>query len=172
MILCPNCKHKELEGTLFCGECGTQLTEADSLATQMLRQGSTSSLSMVVTAPQSSPLGDTQTGPDTIVSLHFVDSGQVLHLKGRMKYSLGRIVEGQPTSPDVDLTPYEAYGKGVSRVHALLKVISSHVYIIDLGSSNGTRVNGQKITPRTEFPLNHGDVLALGKLKMQFLIRK
>ncbi len=25
MIVCPNCKHQELDGSLFCSECGAQL---------------------------------------------------------------------------------------------------------------------------------------------------
>ncbi len=74
--------------------------------------------------------------------------------------------------PDVDLSPYEAYTQGVSRLHSCLKIINQRVVITDLGSSNGTRVNGQKIMPHIDYPLNHGDVIALGKLKVQVLIRR
>jgi len=85
---------------------------------------------------------------------------------------MGRVAEGQPILPDVDLSPYEAYSQGVSRLHAALKVINQRVVIMDLGSSNGTRVNGQKIVPNVDYPLNHGDMIALGKLKIQVLIRR
>jgi pSer/pThr/pTyr-binding forkhead associated (FHA) protein len=46
------------------------------------------------------------------------------------------------------------------------------VVITDLGSSNGTRVNGQKIVPHVDYPLNHGDMIALGKFAIQVLIKK
>jgi pSer/pThr/pTyr-binding forkhead associated (FHA) protein len=96
----------------------------------------------------------------------------ILHLNGQNEFTLGRVADGQPILPDVDLSPYEAYAQGVSRLHAALKLNNQRVFITDLGSSNGTRVNGQKIMPNVDYPLNHGDVIALGKFKIQVLIRK
>lgn len=90
---------------------------------------------------------------------------------GRTEVTLGRIVEGQPILPDIDLSPYEAYAHGVSRLHAALKVNPQRVAIMDLGSSNGTRVNGQKIVPHIDYPLKDQDIVALGKLKIQILIQ-
>ncbi len=82
-----------------------------------------------------------------------------------------RVSEGQPVLPDVDLSPYHAYANGVSRMHAVLKRSGVRVVIMDLGSANGTYVNGKRLTPQTERLLNHGDVVALGKLKFQVLIK-
>jgi pSer/pThr/pTyr-binding forkhead associated (FHA) protein len=104
--------------------------------------------------------------------LHLMESGKILNLAGRNEYSIGRGVEGQSLLPDVDLSPFEAYSEGVSRLHATLKVLQHGILITDLGSSNGTRINGQKIVPHIDYPINHGDVVALGKLKMQILIQK
>jgi pSer/pThr/pTyr-binding forkhead associated (FHA) protein len=73
--------------------------------------------------------------------------------------------------PDIDLTPYQAYASGVSRLHAVVKRDSDRVLVMDLGSSNGTYVNGRRINPHVEETLNHGDILALGKLKIQVLLR-
>jgi len=33
MIICPNCQHEEMVGSLFCNECGTQLVFPDGIAT-------------------------------------------------------------------------------------------------------------------------------------------
>ena len=101
-----------------------------------------------------------------------VDSAQVLHLAERNEFTLGRAIEGQPILPDVDLSPFDAFTLGVSRLHAALRIINGEVVVTDLGSSNGTRVNGQKIVPHVDYPINHGDVIALGKLKIQILIVK
>jgi pSer/pThr/pTyr-binding forkhead associated (FHA) protein len=109
---------------------------------------------------------------DAAVSLHLIESGMILHLNGQNEFTLGRVADGQPILPDVDLSPYEAYAQGVSRLHAALKLNNQRVFITDLGSSNGTRVNGQKIMPNVDYPLNHGDVIALGKFKIQVLISK
>jgi pSer/pThr/pTyr-binding forkhead associated (FHA) protein len=73
--------------------------------------------------------------------------------------------------PDIDLTPYQAYASGVSRLHVVVKRDSNRIIIMDLGSSNGTYLNGRRLTPHVEEPLNHGDVIALGKLKIQVLLR-
>jgi pSer/pThr/pTyr-binding forkhead associated (FHA) protein len=59
----------------------------------------------------------------------------------------------------------------VSRLHAALKIHHNRVTIMDLGSSNGTRVNGQKIVPHVDYPINQGDIIALGKLKIQVILR-
>jgi hypothetical protein len=170
MILCPNCQHHEIAGALFCSECGAQLVFAENLSTQTIRRNPSDVLVPKQTsAPPPSP---TAASIDAVVSLHLVDSGQILPLAGRTEFTLGRATEGQPILPDVDLSPYEAYAQGVSRLHAALKISSQRVVIVDLGSSNGTRVNGQKIVPNVDYPLNHGDMLALGKLKIQLLIRR
>jgi pSer/pThr/pTyr-binding forkhead associated (FHA) protein len=43
--------------------------------------------------------------------------------------------------------------------------------VMDLGSSNGTYLNGRRINPHVEESLSHGDIVALGKLKIQVLLR-
>jgi hypothetical protein len=173
MILCPNCQHQELPGALFCSECGARLISTDHLTTQQIQKTPSDRLEI---PPPPIPKEVEATIPagevDSILSLHLVDSGQVLHLAGRSEFTLGRVAEGQPILPDVDLSPYEAYAMGVSRLHVALKVTLSGVVITDLGSSNGTRVNGQKIVPHVDYPINHGDVVAVGKLKIQILVHQ
>ena len=172
MILCPNCHHQEVTGALFCSECGAQLVSTQRVSTQAIRRHPSDILSSIQESnpPPAEPAPASNV--DAVVSLYLIDSGQILHLAGRTEFTLGRVAEGQPILPDVDLSPYEAYTQGVSRLHSCLKIINQRVVITDLGSSNGTRVNGQKIMPHIDYPLNHGDVIALGKLKVQVLIRR
>ncbi|HEY9077385.1 MAG TPA: FHA domain-containing protein [Anaerolineaceae bacterium] len=171
MILCPNCHHEEVSGALFCSECGARLILPDKKNTQFLRrpglEGTTGGLQPAIPAPGTKPFG-----VDSIVSLNLLDSNQTINLAGQNVFTLGRSIEGQTILPDVDLTPYEAYAQGVSRLHAQIKIIDHEVFISDLGSSNGTRVNGQKIPPETDVRVNHGDLINLGRLKIQILLRK
>lgn len=104
-------------------------------------------------------------------SLHLLDTGQVLPLSTRNEFTMGRISEGQPIMPDIDLSPYQAYAAGVSRLHAVIKREGSRIIFMDLGSANGTYINGKRLPPNVEQVLNHGDVVALGKLKMQILVK-
>lgn len=177
MIRCPNCQHQELPGALFCSECGAQLTTIDNLTTQDLEkvdsdhQNSNVVFSGVpIPEVKGEPAAVAESEP--VVSLHMIDSGRTIHLSGRSEFSLGRIAEGQPILPDVDLSEFDAYTQGVSRLHAAIKIGPQRISIMDLGSANGTRVNGQKIVPHVDYPVKHGDLIALGKLKIQLIIHK
>jgi hypothetical protein len=174
MILCPNCHHQEFSGALFCSECGARLVVTEAPTTQHIERNQTGLLTTQGQGRASvPPVPVVNAGSvDAAVSLHLIESGMILHLAGQNEFTMGRVAEGQPILPDVDLSPYEAYAQGVSRLHAALKLNNQRVFITDLGSSNGTRVNGQKIMSNVDYPLNHGDVIALGKFKIQVLIRK
>jgi len=167
MIICPNCQHKNVAGAMFCAECGAQLDGVETLVTQAITDEQ-----IAEERGKKSPRIDPSTTPaNSWISLHLMDSGKILPLASRNEFTLGRLSEGQPIMPDIDLTPYQAYASGVSRLHAVVKRDSEHVLVMDLGSSNGTYVNGRRINPHVEESLNHGDILALGKLKIQVLLR-
>lgn len=171
MIICSNCQHKNPPGSIFCAECGVQLANSD-LTTQAINTGKVlesvgaDAHMAAKTVQPPPPMTDSGWG-----SLHLLESGQILPLTERDEYTIGRISEGQPVMPDMDLSPYQAYANGVSRLHALLKRDGKRVVIMDLGSANGTYVNGKRITANSERLINHGDVVALGKLKFQILVR-
>lgn len=171
MIQCPNCNHQEMEGALFCSECGAQLVAQGSVTTHSIGRASDRLESPQVAQPIATSIAPEVASEETIVSLYLVESGKVFDLVGKNDFTIGRATKGQPILPDIDLSDYDAYRQGVSRLHAGMKILNRRLMITDLGSSNGTRVNGQKITPHLEYPLNHGDIIALGKLKIQILIR-
>ena len=167
MIICKNCRHENVAGALFCAECGTQLDGVETLNTQSISSEQIQEDLKNRPAnmePPSSPA-------NSWISLHLMDSGKILPLASRNEFTMGRLSEGQPIMPDIDLTPYQAYASGVSRLHAVVKRDADHVIIMDLGSSNGTYLNGRRLNPHTEETLKHGDVVALGKLKIQVLLR-
>jgi hypothetical protein len=164
MIVCPNCQHNNLDGTVFCSECGMQLSGLQPIVTQNISADNLPALERRKTAAFPKDL-------DTWASLHLLDSGQILPLGDRTEFTLGRVSEAQPIMPDIDLTPYQAYANGVSRLHAVLKREGKRVFVMDLGSSNGTYLNGKRLTPNMDQTLNHGDMLALGKLKIQILLK-
>lgn len=170
MIQCPNCNHQEMEGALFCSECGAQLVAQGSVTTHSIGRAS-GGLETPQPAPAIVSPAVSEAAEETMVSLYLVESGQVFDLVGKSEFTIGRATKGQPILPDIDLSDYDAYRQGVSRLHAGLRILNKRLMITDLGSSNGTRVNGQKITPHLEYPLNHGDIIALGKFKIQVLIR-
>lgn len=54
---------------------------------------------------------------------------------------------------------------GVSRRHALLRPTESKLYLIDLGSTNGTWINGHSIGVNMPYSLSNGDMVRLGRLE-------
>ena len=167
MIICKNCRHENITGTLFCTECGAQLGDADVITTKTI-SGDQVAESLKTTPTKVEPPSSPK---DSWLSLHLLDSGKIIALPMRNEFTMGRLSEGQPIMPDVDLMPYDAYAAGVSRLHAVIKRDEGRVIIMDLGSSNGTYLNGRRLNPHTEENLKHGDVVALGKMKIQVLLR-
>jgi len=167
MIVCSNCSHSNMTGTLFCIECGTPLGVGENLITQNMRK----SRGMKPENKGPAKLEPPPTTFNSWVTLHLLDTGQVLPLAERDEFTLGRISEGQSIMPDIDLSPYQAYASGVSRLHALIKLKASRVFLTDLGSANGTYINGKRLNQNIEYSLTNGDVVALGKLKIQMLLR-
>jgi len=156
-----------MDGALFCAECASQLTGKDLITQNITTQKFDRANEQRLKNDMYQPFD----GSDAWGSLHLLDTGQVLPLSTRNEFTMGRISEGQPIMPDIDLSPYQAYAAGVSRLHAVIKRDGSRIVFIDLGSANGTYINGKRLTPNVEQVLNHGDIIALGKLKLQILVK-
>lgn len=86
-------------------------------------------------------------------------------------YKLGRFEIGAAAHNEVDLTPYGAQDRGVSRIHAQMHIEDGAIHITDLGSTNGTYVNSTKLEPDTPTAVRKGDELLLGRLTMQLMVR-
>jgi predicted component of type VI protein secretion system len=54
----------------------------------------------------------------------------------------------------------------VSRRHATLELVEDHHLLRDEGSSNGTFLNGLRLTPGNAFSLREGDVVDMGECRL------
>lgn len=171
MISCPNCQYEELSGALFCSKCGAQLSQIkEQVATNTIHTATIENAFDGISIPSFPP--PPSDAADSIVALHIISSGEIIHASGGKEFTLGRSSPGQSIVPDIDLTPYQAYETGVSRLHANIRIQGSQITVMDLESANGTRINGNPIDPHAEHSLVHGDILTLGKIKIQILIRE
>lgn len=74
--------------------------------------------------------------------------------------------EATPDDPvEFDLSPFGAYQYGVSRQHAIISLIDGFVYVEDLGSTNGTRINGFQLTGHQKYRLRDGDEIEFARLR-------
>lgn len=79
---------------------------------------------------------------------------------------IGRLSEADGVKPEVDLA---AFGEGgVSRKHAQITRAEGQVYLEDLSSSNGTFLNGTRLQPGLQTPLQHQDEVRFGSLRFQY----
>jgi hypothetical protein len=175
MIVCSNCRHANIAGAAFCSECGAPLAPTTSATHDigpLQEPEAPPAKAAAQEAPAEAPPVPSQGLADNWLTLHLLDTGQMLPLAERNEFTLGRISEGQPIMPDIDLSPYQAYANGVSRLHAVIKRGMDSIVLMDLGSANGTFLNGKRLNPNVEKDLANGDVVALGRLKIQILLKQ
>ncbi|MGN6360104.1 MAG: FHA domain-containing protein, partial [Thermomicrobiales bacterium] len=105
-------------------------------------------------------LHETRTGPlpGGVVPRLIIQGGP---LAGR-EYSLNRPAQIAGRQPGLDLTLDDSQA---SRQHARFEVRDGQVFVTDLGSANGTRVNGQPING-TQL-LREGDVVQIGTTQLR-----
>jgi pSer/pThr/pTyr-binding forkhead associated (FHA) protein len=168
MIECPNCRHQEFVGTFFCSECGTRLIHIID-APDLSKATKYIDLETLNTKP-AIPEGP-ELASGAFLGLRVINTGKVISLIGRENYTLGRSGKDQAIIPDVDLIEFDAYDKGVSRIHAEIQLRDDGIYIIDLDSANATTINGKRLDPQSPYPVRHGDLVELGGLRMQLISR-
>ena len=170
MITCPSCKNEEFSGALFCSKCGAQIIlSQEEYPTNVIEDAVIEEFNELMTPTFPEPPADAS---DSRVAIHILDGNNIIHIHGRNEFTFGRSTDGQTIIPDIDLSTYKAYEAGVSRLHANLNIQGTEVSIQDLGSANGTRINGDRIDPLTEHDINHGDIISLGRLRVQVLIQE
>jgi pSer/pThr/pTyr-binding forkhead associated (FHA) protein len=92
-------------------------------------------------------------------------------MENNKAYTLGRFDTGVTADNEIDLTPYGALDRGVSRNHALLQLADDHLYLTDLQSTNGTYVAGERLEPDTPTIVHKGDEVLVGRLAIQIMFR-
>jgi pSer/pThr/pTyr-binding forkhead associated (FHA) protein len=108
-------------------------------------------------------LGD---APGGTVSLHVQGRSRAIILRGKRELILGR---GVAAGNLIDLTDSGAIFLGVSRQHAAIRLFEQGCVIEDLGSVNGTWVNGNRLVPSKQYALRSGDQIRLGRLMIVFV---
>jgi hypothetical protein len=92
-------------------------------------------------------------------------SGQAYTMQGD-EINVGRSDVAQNWHPELDVIPYGggAPDLGVSRHQARLIRQNGGFAVIDVGSTNGTYVNGRAVPYNQPTPLHDGDTLSFGAL--------
>src|ERR1700752_3923293 len=100
-------------------------------------------------------------GPDTVEFPQFFPERQISLDKGTTL--IGRHNHDQGVEPEIDLG-LRPVDRGVSTQHAVLRIRDSGLTVTDLGSTNGTSLNGSEdlLPEGEETPLADGDRINIG----------
>src|SRR5271157_2686185 len=79
------------------------------------------------------------------------------------EFIIGRLTEVTEEKV-VDLTLYNAFNLGVSRRHLMVRRSGDGYEVIDLNSTNGTWVDGQRLVLQQPFAVNSGSQIRLGNM--------
>ncbi|MEO8612199.1 MAG: FHA domain-containing protein [Chloroflexota bacterium] len=157
---CSYCGFKNRDGVLFCEECAFPLTgSADETAKESQMEQAIGQFRRAATD---------HFGHEAILVLHIRNEAEPLVIEiGDSNLAVGRTDSVTGRKVDIDLTPYNALQKGVSRLHAVLfRSEDDTLYLADAGSSNGTFLNGHQLPANEASPVSNGDEITLGKMRM------
>jgi hypothetical protein len=156
-LVCAHCQHANRQCEMICAKCQRPLSRQLEQHTRTIK---VDALEMEPVAPSGTRLIAEK---DPII-LHIEGVLVPLRLQARDQTVLGRLNPRNPRRPDLDLTPFGGFEKGISTTHAVLMRQDNQAIISDLGSTNGTFVNGTRLEPHTRQVLHSGDELRLGNM--------
>lgn len=170
MIKCPYCQASHVDNTVFCGECGYYLLEGQDKSTDPVGVDLVSARSALSGEAGTTRPPQTSTGPMGL-RLKIGDGNREVEVVLNKVIQLGRVDPKANIFPDVDLTDDGVPAQTVSRRHAGIFKQKGSVVVEDLGSVNGTFINGKRLSPYLPEPLNDGDTLQLGQLMISVSTR-
>ncbi len=185
-LTCSNCGAQLTPGSAFCDMCGAPVASGQQQAASPPYQQQTPQpqqppyqqqpQQQPYQQPQQQAYQPPQPAPQpgagafgAQASLVVQKTGAQLSLpSGKAEIIVGREDVASNIFPDIDLNDHGGDEGGVSRRHARITQRSGQFYIEDMGSVNYTFVNRQKLSPNQPHPINSGDEIQLGRVKLNF----
>lgn len=93
------------------------------------------------------------------------DNGMTMPLAAEVT-TIGRADRASGWVPTIDLSSLDTNRKS-SRRHAEIRTVASGYAVRDTGSANKTFLNGQPLTPQTDYPLSEGDAITFGDVRLR-----
>ncbi len=158
MVICPNCKRTNEDQAKICPYCGQPLELAEHISTRNLEDAD-----FEEGRPQ---WGTARFDNRTYLTIVVRDTREQLDyvFEHMSELVLGRTDPETGETPEIDLAPHGATEKGVSRRHAIIALRDNQLNLIDLGSPNGSYINGQRVAANESRLLRDGDEIRLGHL--------
>lgn len=163
--ICPHCHHHNRAGVLVCEKCFRRMVERKDSTTKLVQLSDSHQ-----TTGSFGNIDDNEI--DNLVRLRIANAPMSIKIDPHKQTILGRANPQRPRQPDVDLSAFKALERGVSSIHAMIDTHNGDIVIADLGSSNGTFVNGKRLAPHDMQVLHNGDEIRMGNLFARIYFRK
>jgi predicted ATPase len=162
-VVCRDCGQHNQPGSLYCEKCHAPLLELYHIL--RLR---TEVVTGQAYSDADSGWGTASFPPGSMFVIQLEDSSEVYQIRTAEinELVIGRYDPFSGSIPEIDMNPFGGLEKGVSRRHAFITRQENSLHIVDLGSTNGTYLNGQKLTPRQPRAIRDGDEVRIAKLPL------
>jgi hypothetical protein len=135
---------------MFCEDCGEDLSQVESY----------------YPGPYQAPAAI-----EPEISLQFQGNLLPIALQLQTRNVMGRRDPDRVRQPDIDLTGHGALEMGISGLHAAIQHTADGVQLVDVGSTNGTYLNGRRLVPNQTYILRDGDEIRFSRLTAHIRIR-
>jgi len=168
MPICSVCGHDNKPGALHCAECYMLFTTQEANQVSIPEEEQTRPPIPDAPTQTRGRLKHTgRLGSDSL-ALYIDQNTDPLIIQLIHEAILGRYSPGNTTQPRVDLAPYNAQSRGVSRLHAAIRRNSEgQMTVVDLGSSNGTWLNNERLDAQRPYVLRPGDRVVLSQIQIE-----
>ncbi|MBX3083527.1 MAG: FHA domain-containing protein [Anaerolineae bacterium] len=152
--VCPRCSNTLAVTDRHCRNCGYAPPDGTQTVTLKVEP-------LALRARRKEWTVDSASGS---LTLHIRGMNQRIPLERVKQLVVGRVDVESGFTPDLDLSPFGAVDRGVSRTHLILHYQNNRLFATDLGSANGTFINGQRLIPDQSYEVHDRDELILGRL--------
>lgn len=162
-IFCPICKHKNEPAASNCTFCGAILGDLSASEPSTTRQMGIETSKFETASITSKLLPIVFKG----LAIFTLDQTNPFAIRNEDEIILGRTpADCEPEECVIDLSALGGYEMGVSRNHAMLTKKRRSYELTDLGSTNGTWLNEQRLIANQPYPLMSGAQVRLGHLTL------
>ena len=159
---CPVCKLPNDQNATICQHCKTPFKNSNTESPPTTKRVEDS---FDLTEEIISQITRAYPPPSVGILFFLLNNSKPIALCTEQEFVLGR--GGALVSKLLfDLSEFDAYAMGVSRTHAVIRVVDNEYVLIDLNSANGTWLNGDRLVPGKSYDLPSGAVIQLGRLKL------
>lgn len=166
-LICPSCGTGNIPGTLFCMQCGTYLPSGGPLRTEPLPDQNSGKSAR----PDREGDAEEEARRAMSIEVEVLHTGRKLLLSADREILVGRLDAAHGVFPELDMTTDGGLEQGVSRRHARIYTRDGTCFVEDLDSTNGTYLNGERVTPYLPYAFRDGDALTFGTLELRIQTR-